>query len=533
MFKQFRKKSVPYLGKQKTTTFDFTQISSFFHFKDHRDSYSVISDQTCTDLGLDELFMFTDRTSSRVGQQYLYNTLRVIPDKINTIKENEKTITELAEKKEVRSALVEILSTLNTSDAYSIVSLMEQEVPVIPVSRMYFFLVLKFLPTLFLLLWILSHSGYLMAVFIVSLVVNLCIHYWNKQNSWGYLLSVPQLIRLLDIAKKMMQYPIAAEVGHQIPAVLASLKKLMQNTSIFRAEPEMQGELAMFPWLVKEYIHIFFLSEPLTFIKFVSLLKDKNKDVETAFTFVGLVDSLISVSFLREDLPFYCRPEEAPFTVKMEAEELYHPLIPDCISNSFEVKEKSILLTGSNMSGKTTFIRTAGISILTAQVLNTAFAWRLCISAPVAVHSALMLADNLSEGKSFYLKEVDTIKEMLECSREGKRNLFLLDEIFKGTNTTERIAAAKAVLSFLSTKNNLIFVSTHDTELASLLENEYDLYYFCETVDNSELTFDYKLKSGKLTRRNAIRILEIKNFPPTLIDDAYCTIRNLENHIPV
>lgn len=533
MFKYFRKKVALYTGKQKTGTFDFTAISSFFQYKDHKDSYSVISDQTFTDLGLDELFMFTDRTSSRIGQQYLYNMLRVIPGEKNPVGENEEIINELIEKREIRSALVRILSALNTQDAYSVVSLMERENPVVSPVRMYLFFVLQFMPALFLLLCMLSHSVFLMIIFITSVVVNLCIHYWNKQNSWGYLLSVPQLIRLLDVAEKIKQFPIVTQLGQQIPSALSSLKKLKQNTSIFRSEPNMQGELAMFPWLVKEYVHIFFLSEPLTFIKFISLLKDKNKDIETIFSFVGLVDTLISISFLREDLPFYCQPEQTCSTNKMCVEELYHPLISGCVSNSFEVKDRSLLLTGSNMSGKTTFIRTTGISILTAQVLNTAFARRLCISTPIAIHSALMLTDNLIEGKSFYLKEVDTIKEMLECSRKGKRNLFLLDEIFKGTNTTERIAAAKAVLSFLNTENNLILVSTHDTELATLLANEYDLFHFCETVDNGELTFDYKLKSGKLTRRNAIRILEIKNFPAALIDDAYCTVVKLENYIPV
>lgn len=86
-------------------------------------------------------------------------------------------------------------------------------------------------------------------------------------------------------------------------------------------------------------------------------------------------------------------------------------------------------------------------------------------------------------------------------------------------------------MSYLNADNNLIFVSTHDTELATLLEKEYDLYHFCETIDNEELSFDYQLKRGKLTRRNAIRILEINNFPSNLIQDAYDTASKLENHI--
>ncbi len=94
-----------------------------------------------------------------------------------------------------------------------------------------------------------------------------------------------------------------------------------------------------------------------------------------------------------------------------------------------------------------------------------------------------MLADDLSEGKSFYMKEVDTIKEMISRNQKGTANLFLFDEIFKGTNTTERIAAAKAVLSYLNTHDNIIVASTHDTELATLLDKEYDLYHFSEVIE--------------------------------------------------
>jgi len=113
-----------------------------------------------------------------------------------------------------------------------------------------------------------------------------------------------------------------------------------------------------------------------------------------------------------------------------------------------------------------------------------------------------------------------TIKEMIDKSNDGNLNLFLLDEIFKGTNTVERISAGKAVLSSLNAENNIVFVSTHDIELADLLKNEYDLYHFSEIVDNKTVDFDYKLKEGKLKNRNAIRILQINDYPESIIKEA-------------
>ena len=107
-------------------------------------------------------------------------------------------------------------------------------------------------------------------------------------------------------------------------------------------------------------------------------------------------------------------------------------------------------------------------------------------------------------------------------------NLFLLDEIFKGTNTAERIAAGKAVLSYLAkTSNNTVFVSTHDIELADLLYGEYDLYHFTETVHEKQIHFDYQLKAGKLYTKNAIRILEINDYPTEVIEEARAIISNM------
>jgi DNA mismatch repair ATPase MutS len=98
--------------------------------------------------------------------------------------------------------------------------------------------------------------------------------------------------------------------------------------------------------------------------------------------------------------------------------------------------------------------------------------------------------------------------------------LFLLDEIFKGTNTVERIAAGKAVLSYIGKDKNLVFVSTHDIELTDLLSDSYELYHFTEIVEHEHILFDYKLKKGNLATRNAIRILEFNDYPVELIAEA-------------
>jgi len=254
-------------------------------------------------------------------------------------------------------------------------------------------------------------------------------------------------------------------------------------------------------------------------------LDSKRKEIEDVFCFVGEVDMLISVASVRCGLGVYCAPVISDS--KISAKNIYHPLIDNCITNTIEVSGKSILLTGSNMSGKTSFIRTVGLNVITGLTINTCFAESMTIPQ-LRIYSAIRISDDLLNDKSYYFEEVLTIKEMLEKSTSGIPNLFLLDEIFKGTNTTERIAAGKAVLSTLSKNRNIVFVSTHDIELADLLSDEYELYHFSEIVKENNVDFDYKLKEGKLINRNAIRILQLNNYPNDLIEEAMAISRRID-----
>jgi DNA mismatch repair ATPase MutS len=272
-------------------------------------------------------------------------------------------------------------------------------------------------------------------------------------------------------------------------------------------------------WSVLELIKAFFLLEPLLLFGVLRQLDNKRREIEKVFSFVGYVDTLISIASLRHSLNLFCTPEINDKIKILEATDMYHPMIVDCVKNSIQVGDKSILLTGSNMSGKTSFIRTIGLNVITGLTINTCFAKRLSVTR-FKIYSAIRISDDLMNDKSYYFEEVLTIKEMVEKSQMAEANLFLLDEIFKGTNTIERISAGKAVLSYLSTGSNIVFVSTHDIELAELLNDTYELYHFSEQVDHKTVDFDYKLKEGKLKNRNAIRILEINDYPKEIISEA-------------
>jgi DNA mismatch repair ATPase MutS len=255
--------------------------------------------------------------------------------------------------------------------------------------------------------------------------------------------------------------------------------------SFFDWEVKLQAPIQIAFWMIFELFKTLFLIEPLLLFGALRQLDTKRKEIEEVFMFVGQIDSILSVASLRKGLNYYCIPKIIEEQKTIVAKEAYHPLISDCVKNSIHVNNKSILLTGSNMSGKTSFIRTIGINVITGLTINTCFAAQFSMPR-MRVYSAIRISDDLMNDKSYYFEEVLTIKEMIDKSGNY----------------------------------NVVFVSTHDIELADLLKDEYDLYHFSEIVDNKTVDFDYKLKKGKLKNRNAIRILQINGYPENIIKEA-------------
>jgi hypothetical protein len=497
--------------------FNIDRIQSYFEGKDSSGAYQIVSEQVCLDLDFNRFFETIDFTSSCIGQQYLYDHLRCISSEPEAwiLKD---TIAELKNNPQLVAGCKKSLAKLSQYDAYSICSLFQENHPVQSRIKLFIYKVLQFLPLLFLSLFILSSKPIWISLAGLFFLTNFILHYKNKETLLMYIHSIPQYLKFNAVARKLSDKEELLPVNPAIKSQLESIRPLNRQLSFFRFDTKVEGDFAALIWLIQEFIRIFFLFEPNILYRSFRLLQEKKKEIERIFSFVGCVDMLISIGELQQALPYFCEPQ--PDAAFLSAKEVYHPLIESCVPNSIETNGESVLLTGSNMSGKTTFIRTIGLNLLCAQTLNLCFAKEF--SSPLMkIHTAIHLSDSLEESLSFYMKEVVTIKEMLTAARNGSRNLFLLDELYKGTNTLERIAAGKAVLSALAVNGNLVFASTHDLELAGLLAGEYRMYHFCEQINRDELSFDYQLKNGQLNQRNAIRLLEIQGYPPEVVAEAY------------
>lgn len=503
-------------GKQKKETyFNFFVIGKYFNNNAHKENaYHIISKKICLDLDIDAVFEFIDRTSSKIGQQYLYYKLRTIGSLKKLLEFD--NLTSIFEKNKDLSINCQIeLSKLNNNNSYYLEELINDKQLDKP---KYFWLIVTItLCTLtsFVLVFFIPFFG----LFLIPLIsISMVFHYKNKHSVAYYLNGVTQLSKALKVSKVLSENTQIKQHFTDL-TFIKKIKKIQLKSEFIAFDKNISNDFLFAIWFVFEIIKIPFNIEYLVFYSFLKSIKKERNSIESLFIFIGEIDSAISIASLKAGELKICKPN---FTENNELifGEIYHPLIKKCIVNNVHLQNKSMLLTGSNMSGKTTFIRTVAINSILSQTLNICFA--KSYSAPFyKVYSSIRITDDLLDNTSYYLQEVLNVRELIEASEKNYPCLFVLDEIFKGTNTIERISGGKAILSFLNKKQHTVLVSTHDIELTDLLQkDDYELYHFSEHIDNNELYFDHKIKKGKLTTRNAIKILDLYRYPKEIIEEA-------------
>ena len=349
-------------------------------------------------------------------------------------------------------------------------------------------------------------------------MVNMVLHYKTKDYICYYLSAVTQLNISLSVAEKIASY---SGIKNQFTdlSFINKVKEIRFKIKFISFEKQLTNEFAFAFWFLFELIKIQFNFEAIVFYSFIDDIVKKRKSIDSLYQFLGEIDSAISVASLKHENKLICKPKFIE-NKELNITGVTHPLIDNCISNDIKLNDKSLLLTGSNMSGKSTFIRTIALNSITSQTINIAFSKEFSIPF-YKIYSSIRITDNLNDDTSYYLKEVLVIKKLIEVSSEPYPCLFVLDEIFKGTNTAERISGGKAILSYLNKKNHFVLVSTHDIELTVLLKSEnFEMQHFSEQIIDNKLFFDHKLKLGKLKTKNAIEILELYDYPKEIILEA-------------
>jgi hypothetical protein len=241
--------------------------------------------------------------------------------------------------------------------------------------------------------------------------------------------------------------------------------------------------------------------------------KKNGKNIRKWFDVIGRFESLNSfsaIAYEHRDWQYAILQEEK----KISGDDIGHPLIPanKRVCNNFSIHDNHIaIITGSNMSGKSTFLRTIGVNMILAYAGAPVCGKNMCIPR-VKIFSSMRIGDDLTGNISTFYAELLKIKKIIEADKAGDVLLFLLDELFRGTNSTDRHEGAVAVLAKLKKSGNIGLISTHDLalcELGNKPDNGYENYHFMEKYNECGITFDYQLKQGPSNTRNALYLIKM------------------------
>ncbi len=250
----------------------------------------------------------------------------------------------------------------------------------------------------------------------------------------------------------------------------------------------------------------------------------------SAASAVAELEVLCGTASLAWEQPVTCWPQLVD-ELRLTIDNGRHPLVDPqrVVANTLDLGSPATVwtITGSNMAGKSTFLRMAGVNLLLAQIGGPASAermeWR-----PMRLMTDLRARDSLAEGESYFLSEVRHLRRMVTPPEDGAPLLGLIDEPFRGTNSQDQTAASVAVLRHLLRQQNFYLLATHDRHLTSLDDARCRNVHFRENLGDSGMVFDYKLHDGPAVTRNALRILEIEGYPESLMQDAYAWLEHAD-----
>ncbi len=498
---------------------DIEQISRYFRRKKEKDF--VIDDITWNDLDMDHIYMLVNQTMSSPGEDMLYAMMRTPFFDREEQRRRDALVDFFASHPEEREKVQVMLSSVGKTSRGSlsdtVLSLNEApKASPLPHGIMAVLLVL----VLLVLLPISPLHGFL-AFFVLSMI-NIGYYFAcsDRKLVEAYLVCFGSLLRMLSAADELetAKWPETRKQMDAIGEGKKAFSSFRKKAVFLTSKNEMSGDPLQ---IVMEYVRMVFHVDILTYNSVLREVRDKTDKIMDMLDNIGELDAAISIASFREMLSLTCRPEFVLYEggpVEMEVTDLYHPLIREPVANSISAKG-GILVTGSNASGKSTFLKNIAINAILAQTIGTC----VCSSyrAPfLRVLTSMALRDDLSEGDSYFIVEIKSMKRILDESRKNLPMLCIIDEVLRGTNTIERIAASSRILGALVKDHVLAFAATHDIELTYILDGIYTNYHFEEEVREHEVVFNYLLQEGRAKSRNAIRLLAMLAYDEKLVEEA-------------
>lgn len=493
------------------------KIKKFFNMRKKGDY--TLDDQTWDDLDMNKVYEKLDRAYSSSGEAALYSMLRNPLMKEEELKKRDELIQLFKENSRLREKLQCIFFNLSNDFKNCFLDMIENDL-IINKTKYYIYTLLgKILPLIMILLAVFVNIKFMIGLFGLA-SINMLINSREvkdiKSNGIFYLRkSILAAKKIVSINNSDIIY-----YRDKLKVMLKSVKDIDRGTRLI-------GFINMWAGLF-EPLSVLFLLEESAYYAISDKIKREKETLMDLYYIVGEIEALISISGYQHNLrEMYVNPNFIN-NISLNLEGGIHPLIDNPVANSISIESGGIVLTGTNMAGKSTFLRMLGVNMILAQSFYFVLAKEY--EAPFFnIVSSISPNDDLTKGKSFFMAEVESILRIIKALEKDVPVFCPIDEIFRGTNPIERVSMSAEILTYINNAKTISIVATHDRELVNILKENYEFYYFSENVDTSKgLSFDYKIKKGVSQTRNAIKLLEYMGYPKKIIDRSFIRAETIE-----
>ncbi|MCM1467653.1 MAG: hypothetical protein NC086_05845 [Alistipes sp.] len=501
---------------------DYEALKSYFYAAGTEGN--VIDDDTWEDLNMDEVYMTMNNTNSSVGREYLYSFLRKPCTDMEELERRHKIADGFADNEEERIKIQEIFADLGVARRIGIYSYLTLLKDYVLESNLVhyscFFLLALSAVSVFMF-----RADISIAIVIASVAFIVITYYKKKAGIEKYFDCVKWTVGMIAASKSLcsLRTDFLKDELEELSKYVSSTKKVAKHIFLLQTGHNMSGSIEE---MVMDYVRILTHADLIKFHHAASQIQTHYDEILKMYEILGYIESCIAIAAYRNKLAVWCVPKLARGN-DYKALDLYHPLLGEPVANSI-CASRCVLLTGSNASGKSTFLRSAALNALLSQTICTGTASEY-EGDFYRIVSSMSHKDSIVEGDSYYMVEIKALKRILDLTSQKKEKILcFLDEVLRGTNTVERIAASTQILKSFDGKNALCFAATHDIELTSLLADYYDNYHFDESFVNDDVQYSYRLETGPARSRNAIRLLKQMGYEEQLIDDANALTKKFE-----
>jgi hypothetical protein len=470
---------------------------------------SQVDDLTWYDLDLFSVFQQLNGTYSSIGSEALYQRMRAYNFSAKDNQRLEEQIQFLDTHPLIREKLQIQFAFLGKKDQ-NFVEYYLNETKSQRIDHLPLYIFLGALPIIGLFLNLFFISSWTIVFLLGSILFNGIYYQIKKQQLQTELSCMSYFVQAISTAKKIAR--LTTPYQKELKEYLSKLNVITKFGVSFRIKSNSEAEV------IFEYLAMIVMLPFIAYNLVLAKLAQYSKEADQLWRLLGELEVAAAVLNFRYAMPQTCQPTFSE-AIQVSGTAVYHPLLTTPVSNEVAWNQNT-LVSGSNASGKSTYVKSVAISCVLSATVHTALAAEF-ILPHAHVLTSMASEDNIFEGDSYFIAEIKSVKRVLQLVQTQAPCLCFIDEILKGTNTVERIAASSSIIQWLNKYPSLAFVATHDIELTEILKKNCNNVHFSEQVDQENgISFDYKLKQGPSQSSNAIKLLSVLDYPKEIVQQA-------------